>query len=239
MVVVGRGQRAAIEQQARRGFAGFAAGGFQRLGFAAVAVGLVDQLRQDRREFVGQDTALEFFDHALDQRRLLPLPFESGQRGLQDFRRRLAEAAAALAMEIDRRRMQAQQHCRGLHRIGFGAVVFGGELLEAELLFAAGFPEEIDVDARRLVFRALQQFAGGWGDKAQQHIGRLDLGALAGGQLDLQRAHIVGQHAAGTESAVLFKQDIHGGKHPGRGRGNEGADYTGLALTIRTVLLSR
>jgi hypothetical protein len=103
---------------------------------------------------------LEFPDHALDGRGLLALLFQAGQRRLQDVRRRLAEAAAALAVEVDRRRVQAQQHGRRLHRIGFGAVVFGGEFLEAELGFAADFPEEIDVDAFGLGFGALQQFAG-------------------------------------------------------------------------------
>jgi hypothetical protein len=159
---------------------------------------------------------LEFVDHALDGRRLLALLFQTGQRGLQDFGRRLAEAAAALAVEMDRRRMQAQQHRCRLHGIRFGAVVLGGEILEAELLFAADFPEEIDVDAFRFRLRPFQQFAGCRCGETQQDVGGLDLAALARGQLDLQRGHVVGQHAAGTEGAVLFKQDIHGGD-PGRG----------------------
>jgi len=114
--------------------------------------------------------------------------------------------------------MQTQQHRSGLHRIGFAAVVFRSELLEAELFLATDFPEEIDVDALRLGLGAFQQFSRRRGDKAQQDIGRLDLGALAGGELDLQRSHVVGKHGAGTESAVLFKQDIHGGGHPGWGK---------------------
>jgi hypothetical protein len=217
VVVVCRGQRAAVEQQSRRRFAGLAAGGFQRLGFAAVAVGLVDQLRQDGGELGGELPSLEFPDHAFDGRGLLALLFQAGQRRLKDVRRRLAEAAATLAVEIDRRRVQAQQHRRGLHCIRFGAVVVGGEFLEAELGFAAGLPEEIDIHAFGFRFGAVDQFAGSGRGEAQQDVGRLDLGALARGEFDLQRAHVVGKHAAGAESTVLFKQDIHGGGRPCRG----------------------
>ena len=221
MIVVGRGQCAAIEQQACGGFAGFAASGFERLGFAAVAVRLVEELLQQRRELGRQLAVLEFLDHALDGGGLQALLFQSGEGGLQDLGWRLAEAATALAVEIHRRRMQAQQHGRRLHGIGLGTVVFSGEFFESEFLFAADFPEKTDVDPFRVRFAALQQFARRRGGKAQQHVGRLHLGTLAGRKFDLQGRDVVGQHGAGTESAVLFKQDIHGGKIPGGGRERE------------------
>ena len=41
--------------------------------------------------------------HALDGQRLLALLLQSDQRGLEDFRRCLAETAASFAMKIDRR----------------------------------------------------------------------------------------------------------------------------------------
>jgi hypothetical protein len=81
--------------------------------------------------------------------------------------------------------MQAQQHRRGLHCIRFGAVVVGGEFLEAELGFATGFPEEINIHALGLRFGAFKQFAGSGRGEAQQDVACLDLGALARGEFDL------------------------------------------------------
>ena len=166
-------------------------------------------MRQDGGEFGRQPAVPEFAGHAFDGQRLLTFFLQPGQRRLQDLGRRLAEAAAALAMEIHRRRVQAQQHGGHLHGIGFGAVVFGGQLLEAELCFAADLPQEIDVDALGLGFGTFQQFAWRGRGETLQHIGGLDLGALARGQLDLQRGRVVGQHGTGAKHAVFFKQDIH------------------------------
>ena len=45
--------------------------------------------------------------------------------------------------------------------------------------------------------------------EADQHVGRLDLRALAMLGFDLQRAVVVGQNGAHLEVAVLFEENIH------------------------------
>ncbi len=203
------GNRAAAPQQPRRRQAGIATGRFQRLRFRAVAVRLVEQLRQHRREFGGQRAGLQFFDHALDGRSLLALLLETGQRRLQDLRRGLAEAPLALAVEVNRRRMQAQQQRRRFHGGRLAAGVVGGELLEAELGVRTGFPEEVDVDGGRFALGEIEQFRGRRRVEAQQDVGGLDLAALARGKLHLQRGVVVGHHDAGLEGAVFLEQDVH------------------------------
>jgi len=156
----------------------------------------------------------------------------AGQRGLEVLRRCLAEAAASLAMEIHRCRMQAQQDGRRLHRAGALTVVLGGEVLEAELGLAARFPEEFRLDAFRFAFRALEQLGRRRSGEAQQYVGGLHLDALAAAGLDLQRGRVVGEHGAGLEGAVLFKQDIH---REMRETGT-GPDYTRRPRAISTSL---
>ena len=109
MVGVWRGNCAAARQQACRRQSGPDASGFECLGFAAVAVGLVEQHLEQRREFGGQGEGGEFVRHAFNGQRLLAFLFQTGERGGQDVGRRLAEASFAFAVEIDRRGMQGKQ----------------------------------------------------------------------------------------------------------------------------------
>jgi hypothetical protein len=221
LVVVGTADRAALLQQCRNREPRLGAGRFQRLGFDAVAVRLVQQRLQQGFELGRQAAGLEFFDHALAQQCLLAFLLLTGERGAQDFWWRLAKAALALAMEIHRRRMQAQQQRSGFDGVGFVPVVVGGQLFETEFVVGAGFPEKVGVYTAAGFVGTFHQLGRGRLDEAQQYIRALDLGALAGRQLDLQRGVVVGKDLAGLETAVFFKQDVH------QTRGGEAAAGTG------------
>jgi hypothetical protein len=207
--VVGRPDRAALEQQLRRGQAGITTGGFEGLGFRLVAIGRIKQRVGQRGDFRRQTECLEFADPALDGERLLALLFQAGQRRREDVGRRLAEAALALAVEIDGRGVHGQQHRRRLDRGGVVSVVITGKIEKRKLAIACALPEEIRFDLLGQRCRLLQQGARRRLLETQQHRGGLDLAALAGGHLDLQRAVVVGHDAARLEAAILFEQYIH------------------------------
>ncbi len=204
------GQGAAALQQAFRTLARGGAGSFQRLGFRPVAIRLVEQLGQLRRKFRRQAARLQFSGHALDGERLLTFLLLPGQRRLEDLRRGLAETPLALAVKVDRRGVQAQQHGSGLDGGRRMPGVFGGELGEAELLLAASLPEKLAVDLRRRGLGLRQQFARAGRAEAQQHVGGLQLDALAAGRVDLQGSVVVGNDGAGLEGTILFEEEVHG-----------------------------
>ena len=60
------GSNAAALQQMQGGQSGFRAGRFQRLGFRTIAVRLVEQLIEQRRELRGQAGRFQLAGHALD-----------------------------------------------------------------------------------------------------------------------------------------------------------------------------
>ena len=155
--VVGRLDGAALEQQLRRGQAGFAAGRFEGLGFRLVAVRRVEQGIGQRADFRRQAEGLQFADPALDRERLLTLLFKTGQRSCENVRRRLAEAALALAMEIDRRRVHGQQHRRRFDRRRLVSVVVAGKIQKRELAIVHALPQEIRFDFLGQRRRLLQQ----------------------------------------------------------------------------------
>src|SRR5207344_3641322 len=103
---------------------------------------------------------------------------ETGERGLQRFRRRRLEATLPLAMEIDRRRVQLQEDARRLERRRGMAVVLGGELGESELGFAACFPQEVGVELRRRPLGPLEEVGEPRLAEPQQDVSALDLAAL-------------------------------------------------------------
>ena len=212
LVIMAIGECAALGHQARHRQPRLSAGRLQSLGFEPVAVGLVKQLSEQVAEFRRQSPQLQFFGHALDSQGLLPLLLQSGQGRLEDLRRRLAEAPAALAVEVDRCRMQAQQGGCGLDRTRVAAEIVAGEVGEGEFGVAAGFPEKVGVHAFGLGLGTRYQVGAGRLGEAQQHVRGLDLGALARCEFDLQRGVVVGEYRACPEGAVLFKKDIHGGR---------------------------
>src|SRR5471032_1508654 len=81
--------------------------------------------------------------------RLLFLFLDAGLRGAQRLLGRGLVAATAFFVEVDRRRMQAQDQAGGLGRQRRVAEVFRAQLGETEFLFARHFPQEVEVDVGR------------------------------------------------------------------------------------------
>jgi len=84
------------------------------------------------------------------------------------------------------------------------------EVGEAELVVRRHFPEEIRVELLRELVRLGVQCRRRRLGEAQQDRRRLDLQALAGRGLDLQRRVVVGEDRAGLELAVVLEKDVHG-----------------------------
>ncbi len=110
---------------------------------------------------------------------------------------------------MDRRGVQLHEQGDRFRRARRMAVIVLSQLLEAELLAAGRFPQEIGVELRREGLR-LAHYRGRCGrGKAQQDVRRLDLAAFAGSRFDLGRGLGFGQDGAGLEVAVLFENDVH------------------------------
>ena len=228
VIVVARPERAAALGEPRGREAERLARLLERLGLDAVAVGLVEELREDRAQLVGHLRALERLRPARDSLALLALALEAGERRLQGFRRRGLEAPLALAMEVHRRRVQLEEDARRLDRCRRVAVVLGGEVGESELRLAARLPQEIDVDLRRRVLGPLEEVGDPRLAEPQQDVGALHLAALAVRRLDLQRSVVLREHGADLEGAVVLVQDVHGRARSSCARADRGdGDYSG------------
>src|SRR3989338_2603709 len=186
------------------------AGRFQRLDLQRIAIRFVEQLGQFAGKFIRQFEARQLFGIARLQRQLLTLLFGAGQRGLEHIGRRGAIAALAFLVEIDRRAVQAEQCRRRFQRTRRMAEILGGDLLERELIRRTAFPQKIHFDGCGGRFGLREKFGQGRLGEAQHHIGRLDLAALSGRALYLERGGVVGHDAADLESAVFFVKDVHG-----------------------------
>ncbi|MCX7187657.1 MAG: hypothetical protein NTW24_00845 [Proteobacteria bacterium] len=106
--------------------------------------------------------------------------------------------------------MQADQGACRLGGTGRVAEVLGAQFGEVKVVRRTAFPQEGHVnvccDRLRLGHELGQPGLG----KAQQHVGRLDLAALALRAFRLQRGDAVGEYRADLESAVVFVKDVHG-----------------------------
>src|SRR5512134_4091595 len=107
-------------------------------------------------------------------------------------------------MEVDRRRMQLEQHPGCLGRARFAADVLAREILEAELAAAAALPEEIAVQPGRIRLRGGEQLGRGGALEVQQHVRRLDLRAPPMRRLHLERGWRLREHCADLELALLL-----------------------------------
>jgi hypothetical protein len=184
--------------------AAFAARRFERLGLTAIAVGLVEQLAENRRELRRQREGLQFADHALDAQCLLALLFETGKSGLENIGWGLAEAALAFAMEIDGRRMQGQQQADASTAVATWPKYSLAKSAKRKLAVAQTLPEKLLLDAGGERLGLLEQERRCRFAVTQQNVGRLDLAALSGSRLDLQGAVVVDQNSGRPEGAVFF-----------------------------------
>jgi hypothetical protein len=88
---------------------------------------------------------------------LLAFPFEAGEGSLENFGRGLAETTFALAMKIDRRRMQGQQERSGFKRRGDVAEVLVGKIRKRKLAVTDTLPEKIGLDIGSQSLRLIEQ----------------------------------------------------------------------------------
>ena len=89
------------------------------------------------------------------------------------------------------------------------AEVVVGKITKRKFAITRTLPEKVRFDIRSQGFGTAEQLARRRRRIAQEEVARLDLGALAGGRLDLQRGVVVGQDRARLEGAVFFKNDVH------------------------------
>jgi hypothetical protein len=213
MIVVRRADGATAMQQVCHGEACLAARGLECLGLAAIAIRPVEQLPEQRRELGRQVERGQLGHHALDRQCLLTLLLETGKSGLENFRRRLAETPAALAVEIHRCCVQRQEQRRRFDRTGRVTEVLVSKIGEMEFAVSDALPQKVGFDAGQQQFRLLEQHSRRRLVVTQQDAGSLDLAALPGCCLDLQRAVVVGQDGGRTKSAVFFEQYMHRGHY--------------------------
>lgn len=204
------GDAAHRHHQPHRRHAQRGAGGVHRLVFEAVLVGLEQQLQRLAAERIGQRQRLELGFVLGLHLGLLLLALERGQRGLQLVFRRALVAAPPLAAEIDRVAVQRLRQRGLLHHARARAVVFGGQVGKAELFLGRAFPQEVQVDLADQLGGLAHQLDRRGLRKLQQHVARLDLGALARGQFHLVGLALLGQHGAGANLAAFFEQQLHG-----------------------------
>ncbi len=105
--------------------------------------------------------------------------------------------------------MQRQHEAGRFVRQRRVAEVFGAQLGKAEFFFARDFPQELEVDVRRHGLGRVHQLLRAGLFKLQQHVARLDLGALAAGQFDLVCLAGLRQDGADLEVARFLKKYIH------------------------------
>jgi hypothetical protein len=210
VVLVHRGDCAALVQQAGHRQAGLGAGVGKRLVFQAVLVRLVGQFEhlgaQGRRQLAPDQGGAP----------LRPLGGFPGLALHRSLRRGQhvcgggPVAALATLVEIDGGVVQGQQDGRRLGRRGGVTVVFPGQFLEAEFGLPRRFPEEVQVQFRLAAARLVHDLGRRRRRVLQQHVGRLHLGALAVLGLHLEGTVVVRQDGAGLDVAVFFVEDIHG-----------------------------
>ena len=89
------------------------------------------------------------------------------------------------------------------------AEVVVGKITKRKFAITRTLPEKVRFDTLRQRFGVAEQLARRWRRIAQKHVARLDLGALAGRRLNLQRRVVVGHDRARFKGAFFFKNDVH------------------------------
>jgi len=134
-----------------------------------------------------------------------------GQRSPEVFLRRCLVAPLALLVEVHRRGMQPERNRRRFDRAGGMTVIFLRELVEHELVRAAALPQKIGIQFGRRRLGHVHEPRHGRVFETQQHVARLDLGALAMRCFHLQRGSVVSHDARHLDGAVFFVEYVHSG----------------------------
>jgi hypothetical protein len=173
----GVGEQAQFEQQPPGRLAQVFTGAVEGTVLERLLVGLDQQARASGGDGGGQCSRAHLLDHLGDGGLLLPPALERSQGQPHRFGGRRAKPAAALAVEVDGRRSELEQHARRLHRGGLAAEVVAGEIVEGEFVLRGALPEKVDVDLAGDRLGGRHELGGLGHVEAQQHLGRLDLGA--------------------------------------------------------------
>jgi hypothetical protein len=135
---------------------------------------------------------------------------DGGQGLLQDFGRRLLEAALARAAEVMRRLVQAEQRTGLLGQRGVGREIVAGQVGKAEIVLGREFPGQVQLNGLGHGLGLGDELGGGGLFELQQDVRGLDLDPLARIELNLGRGVGFGQDTmAGHEFAGFFKQCMH------------------------------
>ena len=208
---VGRGNRTGLLQQLQRRNMGGAAGFDYGFVFGGVFVRLEQDLVQLVLDGLRAGACRQLLSPLVDLLSNQALLLNGGQRLRNDVGGRLLEAALAGAAEIVRRVKQLEQHAGLLGLAGLGREIVFGEIGKAKLFVGGKFVGHVQLDACGLRLGGGHKISRGGLFELDQHVGRLDLDALAGIQLHLCRGFCLGQDATGHEFSGFFKQYKHRG----------------------------
>ena len=89
--------------------------------------------------------------------------------------------------------------------------IIAPQRLVLEFSLAANFPQESQIDIARDRLRRFEKSGECRFLELEQHIPRLNLGALAVQGFDLERSSVVGEDGADFEAAILFEENVHKG----------------------------
>ena len=134
------------------------------------------------------------------------LLFLDGCQGLrQDVGAGLAKPALARTAKVVRCVIQRHQHAGLLVKGGVVREIVAGQIGKRKVTLGGKFPSHVQLNVCGHSLCARHQFKGCGLLEFQQHVGALDLEALAGVQLDLGRSVCLREDAPGQELAGFFK----------------------------------
>ena len=203
-----RRDRLQFEEELKRRHAAFGRGVRKRLPLDAVLIRVnqepdrisADLRRHGARNELRGDGLLMLF--------LLTLSLKRLKRPLQDFFRCRLEAAAALAVEVDRRLIELHQEA-GLRDICFLVPeILSRQILVAELILRCHLPEEARIEFRGLRLGLLHEGLRRRLLEAEEDLGALHLRALSGRKLHLIGCARRRKYRPGLEGAVVVKKKI-------------------------------
>jgi len=197
-----------MHQAQRRGVQRFGRSG-ERFPFDAVFVRAVQQFLGQRREGFRPLTCRQL---SLPDRHLFGFALFALKACLGGFQIVFGGgfvAAFALAVKIHWRAVQADRCGRLLGWRGFRAEIFSGDGVKAKLILTAAFPQKINIDVFGFGLRCFKEFFQPDALEAQQHVGGLDLAALAARIFDHQAGCLLFLDACNLETAIFFVKNIH------------------------------
>ncbi|KAF1042753.1 MAG: hypothetical protein GAK34_02765 [Delftia tsuruhatensis] len=206
---VGRFNGAGPVQQIQRCQARGAAGLDHGLVFCGVLVGAEQDLVELFAYGAGAFASAQLLGPGRDLGLDLLFLLYAGQRLLQDFGRRLLEAALAGAAKVVRRLVDAKQRAGLLGQRGIVREIVACQVGEAEFFLGGEFPGQVQIDLGGHCLALGDQLGRRRLVELEQDVGGLDLDPFARVQFHLGGGVGFGEDAAGQELAGFFKQCVH------------------------------